>query len=155
MYFFFFFSSRRRHTRFSRDWSSDVCSSDLDPATRAEALRTIIRCYTGELAAGRLWSWIGPYREATRRHVIDAYTTLADMTLAGSTVPDGVDPSTAVELLRAALMVEPANDDLRRRAAAASAAAGQPTPDRRRARRLPPTPGTGRGGTRGDHPSTG
>src|SRR5690606_40368812 len=27
--FTFFFSSRRRHTRFSRDWSSDVCSSDL------------------------------------------------------------------------------------------------------------------------------
>src|SRR5690606_39706165 len=27
--FFFFCSSRRRHTRFSRDWSSDVCSSDL------------------------------------------------------------------------------------------------------------------------------
>src|SRR6266511_5164451 len=26
---FFFISSRRRHTRFSRDWSSDVCSSDL------------------------------------------------------------------------------------------------------------------------------
>src|SRR5690606_41136687 len=25
-----FFSSRRRHTRFSRDWSSDVCSSDLE-----------------------------------------------------------------------------------------------------------------------------
>src|SRR5436309_12297503 len=29
-YFFFFFSSRRRHTRFSRDWCADVCSSDLD-----------------------------------------------------------------------------------------------------------------------------
>src|SRR2546430_8637757 len=28
--FFFFFSSRRRHTRFDCDWSSDVCSSDLD-----------------------------------------------------------------------------------------------------------------------------
>src|SRR5687768_18496136 len=27
--FSFFFSSRRRHTRCSRDWSSDVCSSDL------------------------------------------------------------------------------------------------------------------------------
>src|SRR5690606_41202984 len=26
------FSSRRRHTRFSRDWSSDVCSSDLRPS---------------------------------------------------------------------------------------------------------------------------
>src|SRR5882757_10120885 len=29
MYIFFFFSSRRRHTRYWRDWSSDVCSSDL------------------------------------------------------------------------------------------------------------------------------
>src|SRR3989449_3174919 len=29
MCIFFFFSSRRRHTRCSRDWSSDVCSSDL------------------------------------------------------------------------------------------------------------------------------
>src|SRR3712207_7208192 len=29
MYVFFFFSSRRRHTRYWRDWSSDVCSSDL------------------------------------------------------------------------------------------------------------------------------
>src|SRR5437879_13894713 len=28
--FFFFFSSRRRHTRYIGDWSSDVCSSDLD-----------------------------------------------------------------------------------------------------------------------------
>src|SRR2546422_3091131 len=27
---YFFFSSRRRHTRCSRDWSSDVCSSDLE-----------------------------------------------------------------------------------------------------------------------------
>src|SRR3712207_8231292 len=30
--FFVFFSSRRRHTRYWRDWSSDVCSSDLAPA---------------------------------------------------------------------------------------------------------------------------
>src|SRR2546430_7896950 len=28
--FYFFFSSRRRHTRFDCDWSSDVCSSDLE-----------------------------------------------------------------------------------------------------------------------------
>src|SRR5256884_3637443 len=37
---FFFFSSRRRHTRCSRDWSSDVCSSDLfvtDPQGAAVA----------------------------------------------------------------------------------------------------------------------
>src|SRR3712207_7005506 len=31
MTIFVFFSSRRRHTRYWRDWSSDVCSSDLDP----------------------------------------------------------------------------------------------------------------------------
>src|SRR5258707_11701157 len=30
---FFFFSSRRRHTRYWRDWSSDVCSSDLRGST--------------------------------------------------------------------------------------------------------------------------
>src|SRR5207249_7659639 len=29
IFFLFFFSSRRRHTRSKRDWSSDVCSSDL------------------------------------------------------------------------------------------------------------------------------
>src|SRR5690606_39987150 len=33
---FLFFSSRRRHTRFSRDWSSDVCSSDLSLVERAQ-----------------------------------------------------------------------------------------------------------------------
>src|SRR6266508_5641783 len=34
MMFFFFFSSRRRHTRWPRDWSSDVCSSDLKGCRR-------------------------------------------------------------------------------------------------------------------------
>src|SRR2546429_5139556 len=33
----FFFSSRRRHTRCSRDWSSDVCSSDLLNVTETYA----------------------------------------------------------------------------------------------------------------------
>src|SRR6267154_1616522 len=31
----FFFSSRRRHTRWTGDWSSDVCSSDLSPPTNS------------------------------------------------------------------------------------------------------------------------
>src|SRR3989337_3894327 len=34
-HFFFFFSSRRRHTRCYRDWSSDVCSSDLGLSIRS------------------------------------------------------------------------------------------------------------------------
>src|SRR2546422_7019528 len=39
LFFFFFFSSRRRHTRCSRDWSSDVCSSDLSQASRSSPPR--------------------------------------------------------------------------------------------------------------------
>src|SRR5690606_39494906 len=38
----FFFSSRRRHTRFSRDWSSDVCSSDLPWLKRIFRFRTLL-----------------------------------------------------------------------------------------------------------------
>src|SRR5882724_13030754 len=34
-HYFFFFSSRRRHTRCLSDWSSDVCSSDLQSRSRA------------------------------------------------------------------------------------------------------------------------
>src|SRR3989449_11038692 len=39
---FFFFSSRRRHTRCSRDWSSDVCSSDLSRCASREARAAMI-----------------------------------------------------------------------------------------------------------------
>src|SRR5437870_11961946 len=34
-HFYFFFSSRRRHTRWPRDWSSDVCSSDLQEVSES------------------------------------------------------------------------------------------------------------------------
>src|SRR5207253_7962074 len=51
-FFFFFFSSRRRHTRWPRDWSSDVCSSDLRPAVLpgrvvAHALQAVIAWFAG------------------------------------------------------------------------------------------------------------
>src|SRR5690554_2470688 len=45
--FCFFFSSRRRHTRCGRDWSSDVCSSDLDEFHD-------FRGYAGKLKGGEL-----------------------------------------------------------------------------------------------------
>src|SRR6266542_3679742 len=50
--FFFFFSSRRRHTRCYRDWSSDVCSSDLAEArvVSERLLRVLSRPY--ELPTG-------------------------------------------------------------------------------------------------------
>src|SRR6266581_8337469 len=46
---FFFFSSRRRHTRWTGDWSSDVCSSDLGrrlgypAARRVEKMESLLR----------------------------------------------------------------------------------------------------------------
>src|SRR5437762_11932360 len=39
--FIFFFSSRRRHTRYIGDWSSDVCSSDLDGSKNFKAMKLI------------------------------------------------------------------------------------------------------------------
>src|SRR5207302_4738152 len=51
----FFFSSRRRHTRFSRDWSSDVCSSDLVVmANLPMAVSGVSRNATPVTAIGRL-----------------------------------------------------------------------------------------------------
>src|SRR5258707_10654184 len=49
---FFFFSSRRRHTRYWRDWSSDVCSSDLASAGRGRSggtapIETLARLFPG------------------------------------------------------------------------------------------------------------
>src|SRR5256884_1343605 len=44
---FFFFSSRRRHTRCSRDWSSDVCSSDLEDVFRKTMPREMGFDYSG------------------------------------------------------------------------------------------------------------
>src|SRR5687768_18345674 len=51
-FFFFFFSSRRRHTRCSRDWSSDVCSSDLNKNSfrKSLSLFTALLIVTGAIA---------------------------------------------------------------------------------------------------------
>src|SRR3989454_6954574 len=50
MFFFFFFSSRRRHTRLQGDWSSDVCSSDLqDPLALLLDVGATVRCEAEEL----------------------------------------------------------------------------------------------------------
>src|SRR3712207_8847871 len=49
---FFFFSSRRRHTRYWRDWSSDVCSSDLF-ATKYKGTDQATLVYFGEAAVNQ------------------------------------------------------------------------------------------------------
>src|SRR5256884_4041940 len=48
----FFFSSRRRHTRCSRDWSSDVCSSDLFLNGELGPLESVDPHFTALLYAG-------------------------------------------------------------------------------------------------------
>src|SRR3712207_8662347 len=50
-FFFFFFSSRRRHTRYWRDWSSDVCSSDLVEVLAARHGRVLTLVLLADLAA--------------------------------------------------------------------------------------------------------
>src|SRR5690606_13058154 len=64
----FFFSSRRRHTRFSRDWSSDVCSSDLIGTVTDGAVFNIEQRTTGVIHAiqqflrgGVLFRWQGNF----------------------------------------------------------------------------------------------
>src|SRR5439155_18939490 len=44
----FFCSSRRRHTRWPRDWSSDVCSSDLDAIVGASDYNSVLADFTIE-----------------------------------------------------------------------------------------------------------
>src|SRR3712207_2022965 len=84
---FFFFSSRRRHTRYWRDWSSDVCSSDLGPlgsAHQSQAPYQAFRTADGWVTIGANTpnTWAGlcrtldmadeladeRYADATRRH---------------------------------------------------------------------------------------
>src|SRR6266536_6446302 len=50
---FFFFSSRRRHTRSTRDWSSDVCSSDLRWAAKEAVAKLLGVGLRGLGGAGR------------------------------------------------------------------------------------------------------
>jgi DNA-binding SARP family transcriptional activator len=97
--------------------SIDTAAVTTDAHTGSNTLRRIIAIYTGEVAAGQPWPWITPIREAVRRHVIDAYTTLA---------AQAADPATAAALLDQALTVDPVNEALYRQAARAHAAAGEP-----------------------------
>src|SRR5690625_5906697 len=62
----FFFSSRRRHTRWPRDWSSDVCSSDLFTEFAEHGLGHLTRVFgtqpvepeTGRTALHRMQQWL-------------------------------------------------------------------------------------------------
>ncbi|MEH0829892.1 MULTISPECIES: hypothetical protein [unclassified Micromonospora] len=82
------------------------------------AWQQVIDAYTGDLATGHNWAWVDPPREATRRLVIDAYAAAA------AAQPD---PQRALQLLQAALRVDPYNAHLHHRAADALTALGDHT----------------------------
>src|SRR5215813_9647981 len=82
----FFFSSRRRHTRCGRDWSSDVCSSDL----LAEMMRVV-----------RLRD--GPGESLGREHIFAAQEDVGDVSLDG----ERRDNHAFDELMRILLHQEP------------------------------------------------
>src|SRR5699024_11782226 len=73
VFLFFFFSSRRRHTRSKRDWSSDVCSSDLalvdgdQPVLGVVSAPALNRRWWAALGSG---AWTGrSLSSASRMHV--------------------------------------------------------------------------------------
>src|SRR3712207_9566687 len=57
---FFFFSSRRRHTRYWRDWSSDVCSSDLREAGPQDYVVVTLKAHSLPGAAPAMQPLLGP-----------------------------------------------------------------------------------------------
>src|SRR5436189_5096445 len=63
LFFSFFFSSRRRHTRYIGDWSSDVCSSDLERLRIAECIAA--DCH-GDVVAAVLALGANPIRHPPR-----------------------------------------------------------------------------------------
>src|SRR3989475_11753116 len=91
---FFFFSSRRRHTRFDCDWSSDVCSSDLD---HGEPTFELLRSLGERVARGETcYSVVRPvaYRKDLRTLVLEeAPGTALQQLLQG-----GHDPAAALRI---------------------------------------------------------
>src|SRR5690625_6487466 len=85
---FFFFSSRRRHTRWPRDWSSDVCSSDLhDIAHRIEKAGIVAERHAHPLLSNLL----GRQLIIPSHTTIDVPTGLHKRMSVPVTVADGVN----------------------------------------------------------------
>ena len=105
----------------------DEATTAVQPAEHAAALRNVIALYTGAVADGHSWLWLAPYREATRRHILDAHVALADAE---------PEPRQALTLIQDAIRLDPYNEDLYQRAIRLHARLASPDGIRRTLRTL-------------------
>src|SRR2546428_5973681 len=85
---FFFFSSRRRHTRSDRDWSSDVCSSDLSIVLPAAALGAFSMARIARMArSGMLEVLAQDYVRTARAAGIRAFVVTYKYALKNAAIP--------------------------------------------------------------------
>ncbi|WP_433230068.1 AfsR/SARP family transcriptional regulator [Micromonospora sp. CA-248260] len=86
-------------------------------ANHAHAHQAVIDRYTGDIAANHTWPWLDPIRESTRRHVIDAHSTLAT---------SASDPHARLHHLQNALRLDPYNEHLHHQASDTLTTLGRP-----------------------------
>jgi DNA-binding SARP family transcriptional activator len=105
----------------------DHAATTLDAGDHPATLRTVIQRYTGPIAEGHSWIWLAPYQETIRRHLLDAYVTLADRA-------DSADA--ALALVQDAIRLDPYNEDIYQHAMRLHAATDNPDGVRRSLRAL-------------------
>jgi DNA-binding SARP family transcriptional activator len=105
----------------------DQAATAVEPAEHDAALHHAISLYTGAIAEPHNWLWLAPYREATRRHLVDAYVALAETE---------AQPRQALALVQDAIRLEPYNEDLYQRAMLLHARLASPDGVRRTLRTL-------------------
>src|SRR5699024_4434518 len=95
--FLFFFSSRRRHTISKRDWSSDVCSSDLpvievSHLTRMYGARAAVKDLSFTVEDGQIYGLLGPNGagKSTIMNILAGYlaATSGTVTVCGHPLPE-------------------------------------------------------------------
>src|SRR2546426_3010262 len=87
-FFLFFFSSRRRHTRLQGDWSSDVCSSDLDVPLLHHATLEPMNC-TAHVRAGECDVWAPTQNQGDAQRVAAEVSGLPKEKVSIHTTPSG------------------------------------------------------------------
>src|SRR5690606_40410006 len=72
MFFSFFFSSRRRHTRFSRDWSSDVCFPICVAGNRWSPQSYVLKDFLSRTQTP--YEWVDLDVDAATRELVEQHT---------------------------------------------------------------------------------